>query len=139
MNRNRAWISLAALALGLAGCAASPSQTSPPSPAQPVNAPAVEAPAATTAPAAAQAADGSAASAKAADKPFMPPTGFKARKVSGNLMYCRSEVIVGTRLPKLVCYTQEQVEDIERRSRTLEDDVSRSRRVCSTIEACASN
>lgn len=125
------------MAVSLVGCATSTSPTGQP-PATPIQAQAQTSPqAGHAAGSGAQGHPDSGAAKAASAGEFAPPPGFRARTYKGQRVYCRSEVLVGTRLARPVCYTQAEVEDIERRRRSLEDDISRSRRVCSTIEACA--
>jgi hypothetical protein len=81
--------------------------------------------------------DAARAAPTAADEGFKVPAGHTPKMLKGELRYCRSETIVGTRLPKQYCFTQEQLEEMEKRRRSIQEDLTRSRKSCNTMEFCS--
>jgi hypothetical protein len=75
--------------------------------------------------------------AQASDEGFKVPAGYTPKMLNGELRYCRSVTTVGTRLPKQYCFTQEQLEDVEKRSRSIQEDLARSRKTCSSAGGCS--
>jgi hypothetical protein len=69
--------------------------------------------------------------AAAEEKPekFKTPPGYKAREKDGTTLYCRKEVILGSRFPKESCLTIAQLKDLEERGANQRLELSRGR-VC---------
>ncbi|HEY4368774.1 MAG TPA: hypothetical protein VGN07_16185 [Steroidobacteraceae bacterium] len=115
----RMLIALAALA----SCCASQAQTTetvpPPKPAAPQTS-AVTAVAATPA-------TTEAAAAEVKIEKFKVPPGYKAREKDGTTLYCRKEVILGSRFPKEMCLTVAQLKDIEERGANQRMEMARGR------------
>ncbi|HQR78418.1 MAG TPA: hypothetical protein PLR35_18525 [Burkholderiaceae bacterium] len=105
-----------------APAAAAPAESS--APAGPA-APGEAAPAVAPAPAPASAAPAAGAPSATSSEPiklgietppptdFKPPQGYRAVKKGLETVYCKSQTVVGTRLPTQVCYSQEQVAAME--------------------------
>ena len=112
MNRSRRTIVVAAiLVLGLAGCAGTP----------PVRTPAATG-AATVAPSAAtEKASAPQSVARQDENPF---PGYTRRKASnGETLYCREDEVVGTRIPTLVCATEDVMRNSPVEARQQVEDI----------------
>lgn len=68
---------------------------------------------------------------------FTPPNGYRAQVRDGQTVYCRKEKVLGTRFREEFCFTRLELEDLERRKRSMQNDVARSQRACSTGTACS--
>jgi hypothetical protein len=129
---------------GLPAMAADPGQETPAAPAEVTAPESVPAPAASAmpesapAPAATPAAAAAAAPAAAA-KPaeeFKPPKDYKVKTREGQTVYCRSQTTVGTRFPTEFCFTQADLERIEKNKKSMQHDVSMRTKMCTTGAAC---
>jgi hypothetical protein len=87
------------------------------------------------APAQANAAE-AAAKAADADKPFKPPTGYRAKRVNGNQVYCTKVVVLGSRFPKEDCRTEAQLRDLEVQKEAMRGEMDQRNKVCSGQGAC---
>jgi hypothetical protein len=126
------------LAVVLVGCGDQPTRpTTPetasnPAPAAGASSQAVPAPSTqSTATAAGQSATGAAAE----QAPAKVPAGFRTKKINGQIYYCRSESTIGSKFKQELCYTQDQLDEIERRADEVMDVVGRG---C-VGAACGSN
>ena len=106
--------------------AASPATTEPAATAASAATPAPEAAAPAT-PAAEQRVE-SAATAQSAKK---VPAGYRRVTRNGKELYCRSVTTIGTRFAEQMCFTREQIEEIERRTDQAMDDFETARKTCS--------
>jgi hypothetical protein len=52
-------------------------------------------------------------------------------------VYCRDIVHVGSRFPTEHCFTQADIERIEKRSKTMQEDFAQRTRMCTTQSACS--
>ena len=104
-----------------------------PAPAAAAAAP-VAGPAAATSAVAAPAAAASVAAPVAEE--FKPPAGYKKKTRDGMQVFCRNEAPVGTRLPTEYCFTQADLERIEKNKRSMQLDHSTRTKMCSTGAAC---
>jgi len=102
--------------IGLAGCSAQP---------QTVESKAVPVTTAPTAPAAV-------AAAPAAETPRAPevvakkvPSGYRLEKRDGKDVYCRSEVVIGSKFANKMCFTREQLDEIALRTDSTMDAIGR--------------
>ncbi len=77
-----------------------------------------------------------AAQTQAAVQEFKPPKGYKQKTREGRTVYCRNETPVGTRFPTEYCFTQVDLERIEKSKRSMQQDVSMRQRMCTTGAAC---
>jgi len=79
------------------------------------------------------------ATAKAAaadDKPFKPPTGYRAKRVNGNQVYCMKVVVLGSRFPKEDCRTEAQLRDLEAQKASMRGEMGQKGAICSGQGAC---
>jgi invasion protein IalB len=67
---------------------------------------------------------------------FRTPAGYKKKKKGDQTMYCKSQTPIGTRFPTEYCYTQNQLERIEKSKQGMQDDVAMRQRACTTGSAC---
>jgi len=119
---SRRWIVAAAtLVLGLSACAGTPPASTSTS-----TRTAAVAPAAATAQAAGQ----------EAESPF---PGYYPRKVrNGQTLYCREDSVAGTRIPKLVCATEDVLRNQTAESKQQIDDIRQTAGAggCNPAEGC---
>jgi hypothetical protein len=122
-----------ALLAGLLGCSGQPqapdaearSAATPPAPAAAETA--ADAPAVATPAAAARNAAATGGAAKVVKK---IPSGYRLVKRGDTELYCRSEVMLGSRFPQKMCFTREQLDEIESRTDSAMGDMERGRKVC---------
>jgi hypothetical protein len=129
---------------GLPAMAADPAQETPVAPDEATVPASVPAPAASAtpespaAPAATPAPVAAAAPAEAAKaEEFKPPKDYKVKTRKGETVYCRSQTTVGTRFPTEFCFTQLDLERIEKNKRSMQQDVSMRTKMCTTGSACS--
>jgi hypothetical protein len=67
---------------------------------------------------------------------FRPPSGYKKKTRDGRQVYCRSETPVGTRFPTEYCFTQTDLERIEKNKRSIQMDHSTRTKMCSSGAGC---
>ena len=117
-------LATSALVALLAACGAQPTK---PASTQTASAATTAAPAAAAAaaPAAPAAVPTAAASAGATATKTRPPPGFRVVKRGNQELYCRSEATIGTKLPETLCYTQDQLKEIEERTNSTMDAIGR--------------
>lgn len=123
---------------GIAACSSQPHQDSPVAPAAATqrSAPAGEPAEAAATLAAQEAAPAIAPVAKESEEKFRVPAGYKAKSKGGETVYCRSQTPVGTRFPTEYCFTQAQLERMEKSKQTMQEDHSMRTRMCTTGAAC---
>ena len=68
---------------------------------------------------------------------FRPPSGYKKKTRDGRQVYCRNETPVGTRFPTEYCFTQEDLERIEKNKRSMQLDHATRTKMCTTGSACS--
>jgi hypothetical protein len=73
------------------------------------------------------------------DKPFKPPTGYRAKRVNGNQVYCMKVVVLGSRFPKEDCRTEAQLRDLEAQKASMRGEMSQKGAVCSGAGACGAD
>jgi len=119
-------IAWAVLVLGLSACAGTP-------PAPPATAPAAAARGAVEAPAVAAA---SQPAGRKAENPFPGYTPRKGR--NGQMQYCREDEVAGTRIPKLVCSTEDILRNQSAESKQQVDDIRQAAGTggCNPSEGC---
>lgn len=101
----------------------------PPAPAPaPAAAPAAPAQAAPAAPAK----PATPTAAVAAEDPgnFTIPPGWRLRKVKGEMVYCKQEVVLGSRFPKLICMDLERLKAYEANNAENRDRMGQANRIC---------
>ena len=70
------------------------------------------------------------------DKPFKPPTGYRAKRVNGSQVYCTKTVVLGSRFAKEDCRTEGQLRDLERQKEAMRGEMDQRNHVCSGQGAC---
>lgn len=114
-----------ALATPVAVAQTPPTQTPPTQAAPAAAVPAPPAPAAPAPPAPA------AATATVEDPGnFTIPPGWRLRKVKGEMVYCKQEVVLGSRFPKLICMDLDRLKAYEANNRENRDRMGQTNRVC---------
>ena len=113
----------------MGGCAATPA-ASPGSDAATVSPQATaSAPAAAPSPAA--------PAEKANNLPLDLPPGFKPTRISGELFYCRKMVVLGSRFPKQLCLTEEQLKQHVAGTEEMKRNKDQISHVCTSKAGCA--
>jgi hypothetical protein len=81
------------------------------------------------------------AKAAEADKPFKPPTGYRAKRVNGNEVYCTKVTVLGSRFPKEDCRTEAQLRDLEAQKASMRGEMEQKNKLCSSSAggACGQN
>jgi len=137
-------VAVVAGSYALAGWASEPTQaTAAPPPSEAAAAPAPTAPAASAVPAeAAPAPTAPAASAvpeEAAHAPKLTPKvpgGYRLVKRNGKELYCKSVTTIGTRFAEQMCFTREQIAEIDERTNHAMDDFEKARKTCTGGAYC---
>lgn len=91
------------------------------------------------APAQANATEATTKAAAEDDKPFKPPTGYRAKRVNGNQVYCTKVVVLGSRFPKEDCRTEAQLRDLEAQKASMRGEMDQRNHVCSGQGACGAD
>jgi hypothetical protein len=71
------------------------------------------------------------------DKPFKPPTGYRAKRVNGDQVYCTKVVVLGSRFPKEDCRTEAQLRDLEAQKATMRNEMDQHNHMCTSAAGCA--
>lgn len=71
------------------------------------------------------------------DKPFKPPTGYRAKRVNGDQVYCTKVVVLGSRFPKEDCRTEAQLRDLEAQKATMRNEMDQHNHLCTSAAGCA--
>ena len=137
-------VAVVAGSYALAGWASEPTQaTAAPPPAEASAAPAPTAPAASAVPAeAASAPTAPAASAVPVETAHAPklspkvPGGYRLVKRNGKELYCKSVTTIGTRFAEQMCFTREQIAEIDERTNHAMDDFEKARKTCTGGAYC---
>jgi hypothetical protein len=145
--RTRCPVLIVAVAFAVAGCSAEPTRQAGPPAVAPAAAttpapgaavattPAPGAAAATTpAPGAAAAATAAPASSAAAKV----PAGYRLEKRGGKEVYCRSVVVIGSKFPEKMCFTREQIDQIEGNTDSAMGEMQRKIPICGGTGSCPS-
>jgi len=137
-------VAVVAGSYALAGWASEPTQaTAAPPPAEASAAPAPTPPAASAVPAEAAPAPtppaASAVPAEAAHAPKLTPKvpgGYRLVKRNGKELYCKSVTTIGTRFAEQMCFTREQIAEIDERTNHAMDDFEKARKTCTGGAYC---
>ena len=121
-------VAVVAGSYALAGWASEPTQaTAAPPPAEASAAPAPTAPAASAVP------------EEAAHAPKLTPKvpgGYRLVKRNGKELYCKSVTTIGTRFAEQMCFTREQIAEIDERTNHAMDDFEKARKTCTGGAYC---
>jgi hypothetical protein len=71
-----------------------------------------------------------------AEPEFKPPPGYKTRKRGDKVVYCRKELVEGTRFTKDRCYDRVQLKEIESLMEQQRREMDQRRRICPQPAAC---
>jgi len=52
------------------------------------------------------------------------------RQRGGETVYCRKETVIGTKISEEMCFTDEQLHEIERQKDSMTDDMNRRAPIC---------
>ena len=121
-------VAVVAGSYALAGWGSEPAQaTAAPPPAEASAAPAPTPPAASAVP------------AEAAHAPKLTPKvpgGYRLVKRNGKELYCKSVTTIGTRFAEQMCFTREQIAEIDERTNHAMDDFEKARKTCTGGAYC---
>ena len=137
-------VAVVAGSYALAGWGSEPTQaTAAPPPAEASAVPAPTAPAASAVPAEAVPAPTAPAvsgvPAEAAPAPHIVPKvpgGYRLVKRNGKELYCKSVTTIGTRFAEQMCFTREQIAEIDERTNHAMDDFEKARKTCTGGAYC---
>ena len=137
-------VAMVAGSYALAGWGSEPTQaTAAPPPAEASAVPAPTAPAASAVPAEAVPAPTAPAvsgvPAEAAPAPHIVPKvpgGYRLVKRNGKELYCKSVTTIGTRFAEQMCFTREQIAEIDERTNHAMDDFEKARKTCTGGAYC---
>ena len=137
-------VAIVAGSYALAGWGSEPTQaTAAPPPAEASAVPAPTAPAASAVPAEAVPAPTAPAvsgvPAEAAPAPHIVPKvpgGYRLVKRNGKELYCKSVTTIGTRFAEQMCFTREQIAEIDERTNHAMDDFEKARKTCTGGAYC---
>ena len=68
---------------------------------------------------------------------FVPPAGYRAKKMGDKLMYCREEKVTGTRFRSEKCYSEARLKELVAEREKATRDFEQSRAVCSNPATCS--
>lgn len=121
-------VAVVAGSYALAGWGSEPTQaTAAPPPAEASAAPAPTAPAASAVP------------VETAHAPKLSPKvpgGYRLVKRNGKELYCKSVTTIGTRFAEQMCFTREQIAEIDERTNHAMDDFEKARKTCTGGAYC---
>ena len=121
-------VAVVAGSYALAGWGSEPTQaTAAPPPAEASAAPAPTAPAASAVP------------VETAPAPKLSPKvpgGYRLVKRNGKELYCKSVTTIGTRFAEQMCFTREQIAEIDERTNHAMDDFEKARKTCTGGAYC---
>jgi hypothetical protein len=61
------------------------------------------------------------------NKPFKPPSGYRPKRVNGELVYCSKRTILGSQFPVTECRNEAQLREMVRTNRGMREDLNRNR------------
>jgi hypothetical protein len=64
------------------------------------------------------------------------PSGYRRETRKGKELYCRQVTTLGTRFPQKMCFTREQLEEIQRRTDSAMNDLEKGIKICGSAETC---
>lgn len=67
---------------------------------------------------------------------FKPPAGYKSKKRGDKVVFCRKELVEGTRFTKDKCYDKVQLKEIEALMEQQRREMDQRRRICPQPTAC---
>ena len=76
-------------------------------------------------------------SAQVSKAPFDLPPGFKPTRISGELFYCRKMVVLGSRFPKQLCLTEDQLKEHMAGNEAMKRNKDGVSRLCTSKANCS--
>ena len=70
------------------------------------------------------------------EEEYKPPSGYKKKIRDGTQVYCRKETQVGTRFLTEYCFTQNDLERIDKIKRSIQQDHSTRTKMCTSRAVC---
>jgi hypothetical protein len=61
------------------------------------------------------------------NRPFKPPSGYRPKRVNGELVYCSKRTILGSQFPVTECRNEAQLREMVRTNRGMREDLNRNR------------
>jgi hypothetical protein len=71
-------------------------------------------------------------------EPIKTPAGYRARKIEGNTLYCKTTQILGSRLPKTICLTADEISLVQKNTDSAMTDMNQKMSVCVDPNSCGS-
>jgi hypothetical protein len=68
--------------------------------------------------------------------PFGLPPGFKPTRISGELFFCRKMVVLGSRFPRHLCLSEDQLKEYLARTEEMKRNKEEASHVCTTSAGC---
>ena len=73
------------------------------------------------------------------EEPFKVPAGYQAKKRGKKMVYCKKAMESGTRFSQEKCYSEETLRAMEEEQEQEQVTLDQTRKVCGSVESCASN
>ncbi len=77
-----------------------------------------------------------ATAAQADARPFKPPSGYRAKKLGADTVYCKKDKVLGSIFPTEICLSEDELKEVERRGADMRVDKQRAQGVCGGAGSC---
>lgn len=64
---------------------------------------------------------------------FAPPPGWKVKIDGWDVVYCRKAAVLGSRVPELICLTEEELKLEMARNESMRNEIDKAQRACGTV------
>jgi hypothetical protein len=71
------------------------------------------------------------------NRPFKPPSGYRPKRINGELVYCSKKTILGSQFPVTDCRNEAQLREMVRTNRGMREDLNRNRACAGS--SCSAN
>jgi hypothetical protein len=71
------------------------------------------------------------------NRPFKPPSGYRPKRINGELVYCTKRTVIGSQFPVTDCRNEAQLREMVRTNRGMREDLNRNRACAGS--SCSSN
>jgi hypothetical protein len=71
------------------------------------------------------------------NRPFKPPSGYRAKRINGELVYCAKRTVIGSQFPVTDCRNEAQLREMVRTNRGMREDLNRNRACAGS--SCSAN
>ncbi len=61
------------------------------------------------------------------NRPFKPPSGYRPKRIDGELVYCAKRTVIGSQFPVTDCRNEAQLREMIRTNRGMREDLNRNR------------